>query len=261
MKKLLSTFIILLVLTGAKISVSVRPVHAQTMFTSFNYPSGIVFEANLVGDTASSPEAAPSSSTSVRDSSGYGNTGTWHGTPSGTVSGTWYSLGYAGRYAGSFDGSTNYITASTFTPPLGSAARMVLAWINPASCPSGNGVFAMYGTDSSLPYGYGMYLTGACKISVEFDSGAGKVTSSASVSTAAWNCVAATYDGATNSVYVNGVFSGSQSYTLANTQAGGLNIGAWVGGAAKFPGLIGFVLLLNRAPSAGEIAQICQSHA
>lgn len=186
------------------------------------------------------------------DQSGNGNNTTWGGTQAGTSG--YYSGGKVGTWAGTFNGGDDVLTRGSFTnQPTGNGARSISAWIKPSNCTGGPFVITMFGVDSGSPLGYGVYLTGACKVKSEFDSSAGALTSAASVVVSTWSYVVATYTGSVSSIYINGSLNASTSYSSANTSGGTINIGQWSNGTSRFQGLIDDVRIYNRAMSASEI--------
>lgn len=76
-----------------------------------------------------------------------------------------------------------------------------------------------------------------------------------------WTHVAGTYDGATMTVYRNGTSVGTRSVSGSITNsANNLNIGRRVsGGDRNFPGSLDDIRIYNRALSATEIENLCQS--
>jgi hypothetical protein len=99
---------------------------------------------------------------------------------------------------------------------------------------------------------------------VHFNSGNGSsfpgVASTSNVLDDSWHFIAATLDGSTMKMYVDGALETSAAYS--GTPAGnmrGVNIGGWWGGGGFhrwFKGLIDEVEIYNRALSADEIADI-----
>jgi hypothetical protein len=99
-----------------------------------------------VGDAAATG-TIPSTGTTVYDSSGFGNAGTYSGTQAGSNSGTYYSAGSVGPNACYFDGSTNYVTlATTSTSALnfGTGSYTVSFVMNPTTIPSSSYVVPLY---------------------------------------------------------------------------------------------------------------------
>jgi hypothetical protein len=99
-----------------------------------------------VGDSAATG-TIPTTTTTVYDSSGFGNNGTYTGTQAGSHSGTYYSAGSVGPNACYFDGSTNYVTlATTNTSALnfGTGSYTVSFVMNPTTIPTSSYVVPLY---------------------------------------------------------------------------------------------------------------------
>ena len=186
------------------------------------------------------------SGTTVADLSGNGNTGTIQGA-------TWSTAGKYGS-ALQFDGASTWVTIND-SPSLDLTSGMTLeAWVNPSSLTgswrtvllkeqAGAMIYALYAeTDTDQPSGH-VYT------SAEYDTrGPGLLP------TGAWTHLAATYDGATLSIFVNGVLASSK--TVGNnilTSGGVLRIGGNSIWGEYFDGLIDEVRVYNRPLSASEI--------
>jgi hypothetical protein len=147
--------------------------------------------------------------------------------------------------AASFSGSQT-ITRSSFTnQPLLLSARTIYAAIKPSAGLGGNNAIVMYGNDSGSPLAYALEINSSYHLRSEFDSGAGQVTGTATISQAAFTTVAATYNGSSNKLWTNGSADGSTSYSSAATSAGAINIGQWSSGGDKFHGTIDEIELSN----------------
>jgi hypothetical protein len=151
------------------------------------------------------------------DSSGGSHTGT----PSGVTFGT------AGpviltptETAATFDGATSKI--DTTYNPSGSSTVSIEAWVNLAGrAQSGNPrIVANSHTDVDHD-GFQLMLTGGTTPQAHFGNGttARAVTAPAAVPASGWTYLAATWDGATVSLYVNGALTGTG--TLTGTLAAG----------------------------------------
>jgi Concanavalin A-like lectin/glucanases superfamily len=171
--------------------------------------------------------------------------------------------------ARSFNGSSDHISLGTTKLPTGNSAISVAAWVM-TNITSGSPVISCMGTDHSggnqeyLFYLQGNNMPGeGVHFVTEFGSGSGKVTGSITVSTGQWYHVVATYDGATNRLYVNGTADGSTSYSSANFVYGVSRIGDYVpssGGESNFwNGNISEWAVWNVALSANEIAGLANS--
>ena len=274
MKKIAAVSTLSLMLACALCSVSVeKPVHAQQMFQSLNYPTGLAGWWKLCGDTTAAGGCNPSSSTTVFDSSGYGNNGTWYGTKSGTTN--WYSAGRVGPWAGYFDGTDNVVTASnnTVSTLIQTGSVSFTAWIYIPSTYAANSnieVIEMAGSSGagnsvSLTLGqYGSTKDG--KLHMNVYTGSAYVISAASKSswTAGWYFVAGTYSAANGAIdYINGTIDGSAAAVTRGTTPYTAYFGIGRSPSSStyyFNGLINDVRVYNRELSAAEIAQMYLAH-
>jgi glucose/arabinose dehydrogenase len=177
--------------------------------------------------------------TRVTDASGNGNTGTISGA-------TWTTSGKYGK-ALSFNGSGAVVTVND-APSLDLTTGMTLmAWVYPTTTSGGwrdviykyNDVYYLDTLSGTLavggPSGTTVYGTGALPVNT-------------------WSHVAATYDGATMRLYVNGVQVASQSQTgNLSTSANQLQIGGDSFYGQYFQGIIDEVRIYNIALSQGRI--------
>jgi hypothetical protein len=183
---------------------------------------------------------------SVRDSSGHAN--------GGTVSGAKRVTGGRHGKAMSFDGVNDYVSVADSSSLDLKSGMTLEAWVRPSSLGSAwrqailkeNGRTASYGlyanTDEGRPSGY---VRRASEVGA---------TSSSKLALNTWSHVAATYDGATLRVYVNGVQKGSRTTTgLISVGNGPLKLGGNAIFGEWFKGLIDDVRVWNRALSASEV--------
>lgn len=188
-------------------------------------------------------EEAAGSGTAT-DSSGKGNTGT---------------IREAARVAGkfgqalSFDGVNDWVSVAD-ADTLDLTSGMTLeAWVKPATA-SGWRTIVMKEQTTGLAYGlYGNTDTNRPAVHA-YTSSEQDTRGTAALSTTAWTHLAATYDGATLRLYVNGVsvssraLTGAMRVTTAPLRIGGNNVwGEW------FSGLVDEVRVYNRALSVAEV--------
>ena len=181
------------------------------------------------------------------DASGSGNTGTVCGATSIA----------AGRYgrARSFDGVNDFVAAAD-AASLDLASGMTLeAWVNPNNlqATSRPAIFK----DASGGSAYSLYANGSGRrpfTQVLLGSRI-QATGINQLTVNAWAHLAATYDGATLRLYVNGTLAASLpgSGPITNS-TGQLKIGGTSVLSHWFRGLIDEVRIYGRALSAGEIA-------
>ncbi|PYN28692.1 MAG: hypothetical protein DMD98_21940, partial [Candidatus Rokuibacteriota bacterium] len=183
--------------------------------------------------------------TTVADASGNGNTGTINGA-------TWTT---AGRYGSAlvFDGTSTSVTVANAASLRLTTGMTLEAWVYPTGALTGwravidknvDGYYLMASSDQgNRPAVGGAWPPGA-RIT-RGPTGLGLNT---------WTHLAATFDGATVRLYVNGAEAVSQAQTAALTPtAGTLQIGADSYTGENFAGRIDEVRIYNRALSAAEI--------
>ncbi|HEY6866003.1 MAG TPA: LamG domain-containing protein, partial [Candidatus Eisenbacteria bacterium] len=162
----------------------------------------------------------------------------------------------------SFDGANDYAQVPADSRLDITSAITIAAWIRPARVATQDVVKKAVngGTD-----GYELALSSAGKVFLRFNQKTSadtyRLNSVASYPIdGTWMHVAATYDGATMKMYVNGALDGSVAKTVTiATNANALGIGAQSDGVRWFQGALDDVRLYNRALSAGEI-QALLSH-
>jgi hypothetical protein len=187
------------------------------------------------------------SGSSVTDSSGSGNTGTISGA-------TRTASGRFGR-ALSFDGVNDRVNINDSKSLDLTTGMTIAAWVRPTTLSSwrtvilkeqpGNLVYALYAnTDSSVPSGE--ISTGAFTYHVQLGSSQPPLNT--------WTHLAATYDGATLRLFVNGIEAGAKAATgPLVVSTGALRIGGNAVWGEYFSGLIDEVRIYNRALSSTEI--------
>jgi hypothetical protein len=184
------------------------------------------------------------SGTVAIDSSGNGN--------NGTIYGASYVPGKYG-YALSFNGLNNYVEVPN-SVSLNPSVITLTAWINWNGTSSG---FQWIVAKAIGPQ-YGLQIDpGSVYLRFFVNGGAGSVTSSVAVSPNQWVFCCGVFDGSTLTVYVNGVASGTVSYSGSiSSGSGNVEIG---GNTAWFNGTIDEVQIYNRALSAAEIQALYQT--
>jgi hypothetical protein len=221
-------------------------------------PSNLVAYWKICGDTASSSSCTPSSSTSVRDSSGNANTGTWTGTQSGSTN--WYSTGSVQTYAGAFDGTDNTISNSGFSQSVDQGGPLtIVGWANLSACGSNPQIWNMYAGSSPLRYASLAYSSNTCEPYAQIYSCT--VTASTAVSTSTWHMLAETITGGTLTLYVDGVSAGAAT---GCTQTGSMSslpfsIGSTQGSVQFLQGLLNNVSICNDAMTGAAIAALYAS--
>lgn len=189
------------------------------------------------------------SGTTATDSTPVADNGTVTGTPH-------WSTDCGGMGVFDFDGSTNYVSvasSSTFQP---TESITIAAWIKGDAWTTSSETNAILRKGQVGPNNYNLCVPNG-HVSLCLDvSDLNGVQSSTVLSTGRWYHVAATWDGATVKIYIDGVLdtSASRSGTL-NVDTRPVYIGGR-SGADFFNGMIRDVRLYNRALSASEIQQL-----
>ncbi|MCL5017572.1 MAG: prepilin-type N-terminal cleavage/methylation domain-containing protein [Patescibacteria group bacterium] len=190
--------------------------------------------------------------TSVTDSSGSGNTGTWSGTD------THYVTGKVGSYAAQFNGSSDYVGIPTLTNNnFISSDLSVSLWIKKANATNSEEDFiSTYGGGA---YGWIFDLNNTSNI--RFYNGTW-AASSITISDTNWHYVSVTFNHSTYKVdfYVDGQFKEEDTASASITGNGtALSIGArnFPGYSNNFfSGLMDDVAVYSRVLSGSEITAI-----
>jgi hypothetical protein len=202
-------------------------------------------------DAASNPRCYPGTGTLVKDLSGNNNNGTLTG-------GVGYSTGNMGSF--SFDGVDDHIFLST---AFNNTSGTWSCWFKATDITRESGTYNRRLIHQSNGTN-GLYR-------IDLDQGIGDVRITSDFWPAltangivvnTWYHVAATYNGTTVSLYLNGVLKGSVSQTSqVNTSAISLAIGRFnYTNLAHFVGNIPIVQIYNRALTAAEVLQNFNAH-
>ena len=197
---------------------------------------------------------AEGNGTTVADASGNGNTGTINNA-------TWVQ----GKYGNAlkFTGATNSFVSITDAPSLDLTNKLTLeAWVNPSTLnsPDGNWVAPVakdHPTLTANDVSYALYAAAGTGTPpgehILAGSGDVGVSATSKLTLNTWTFLAATYDGASMKIYVNGVLvkSKAQTGTIAEVNAP-LKIGGdWSG--EMFTGIIDEVRVYNVALTQTQI--------
>lgn len=185
------------------------------------------------------------SGTSVADSSGSGNDGTLSGP-------TWST---AGKYGSglSFDGNSDWVTVPDSDTLDLSSGMTLEAWVRPVALGGWRTVLFKERTAGNV---YGLYAAQASgrPLGQVFIGEERNAVGSAPLPTNAWTYLAATYDGSSVRLYVDGEQAGTSSVSGAMAaSAGPLRIGGNSVWSEWFAGLVDEVRVYSRALSAAEI--------
>lgn len=177
------------------------------------------------------------------------------GTNDGTlVDNTTYSAGMVGQ-AFSFDGDGDYVSIPDSASLDITEAITIDAWIFRADAGSNQGLLKKGPPGANGVYSLALYLNRFHFLLNIADLNMG---STATIPVGVWTHVAATYDGATAKIYINGALDASQAYSgPIATDDNPLRLGLY--GAPNygyFNGQIDELEIFNRALSSGEINAI-----
>ena len=193
------------------------------------------------------------SGTQVLDASGNGN----HGTLSNATRTTQAKFGRAL----SFSGSNSLVTVSDSNSLDLTSGMTLSAWVYPTTWASGWKTVIMKERSGGLAYAlYANSDAGLPNSTLSIGSYDRQLTVGSHLPSNAWTHLAATYDGTTQRLYVNGVQVGSRAQTgTLDVSANPLRIGGnTVWANEYFQGLIDEVRIYNRALSQAEIAAVSQ---
>jgi fibronectin type 3 domain-containing protein len=183
--------------------------------------------------------------TTLTDVSGHGNTGT-------LTSATWTAAGKYGA-ALSFNGTNSWVTIPD-SASLDLTSGMTLeAWINPAAL--GSTWRTVLFKEQSGKTTYDLYANnGGGRPEAGVWIGAERTVQGSALTANTWSHLAATFDGASIKVYVNGALAGSVAQTGSMAAStGALRIGGNSIYPEWFSGLIDEVRVYNRALPQSEI--------
>lgn len=170
------------------------------------------------------------------------------------------SLGAGHAWAGTAHASTSSRTTSALSyPTSGNIIRptgTVMAWVNPSSLVTGTSptIFRATGTTGHII----LRLDGTGKPQAYW--GTAPIGSATAITANTWTHLAMTYNGATLTLYANGVLVMS----APTSGFDGMPVTMYVGnyaGVQFFDGLIDDLVILDRAASADEIRAVCESNA
>ncbi|MFJ2788009.1 MULTISPECIES: LamG-like jellyroll fold domain-containing protein [unclassified Streptomyces] len=148
-----------------------------------------------------------------------------------------------------FNGSSNYLNMGA-APALKFQGRAyaVEAWVKPQA--AGGPVLARW-SGAAGQGGFQLRVTGTGQVAL--DHSGGTLTSLQNIPAGTWAHIAASFDGTTATLYVNGEFSGDKALPSSGDGSALLHIGAKAGGP-YYSGVIDEVRIWNRARGQSEIA-------
>lgn len=181
------------------------------------------------------------SGTTWADSTGNGNDVTLVNAP------TWNSNGWF-----EFNGTDQYGTVPTTNLVYGNSPRTLAGWVNVNNINPGDAQFFFaYGNpdvDQAFFAGMNIGMFSAGGYADDMFVGTPQQNT--------WYFIVATYDSANLKIYVNGSLVANEQHPSLNTISNDARVGSQVSGYGGFlPGLLGQVLMYNRALSDAEVLQ------
>jgi hypothetical protein len=253
--------------TGGWISTNNYPVEiGRSAQTASRYFNGAIYEARVYDRMLSATDVSylalqggpvgkwdfnQTSGTTITDSSIFGNDGALTGTASWTTR-------CNGTGVFDFDGSTKYVTVSNAAQLQPWGALTIAGWIRGDSWGSGSDVDTIARKGDATPNNYALSIAdGKVELLLD-DSDTAGVRGNTTLSTGAWYHVAATWDGSTAKIYVNGVLDNTpvSRTAMLGTDTRALYLGGRMGSTDMFNGQIQNVAVYNRALSQAEIARL-----
>lgn len=212
---------------------------------------------NICGDTTGSSACTPSSSTSVRDSSGNGHDGTW----SGTSCGTSYNYSAASNglpYAGCGNGTDTHISLAN-PSTLGRNSTVTLSiWVKPTGSYTtyramiskrdvGTGV--NYETDLATSTGRFIYYDGSSIVSSTYVPPTGQ-----------WTHLLASVNGTVLNLYANGtnVLRNATVVAPVDTKGSYVFVGDVQPGSQDFVGTYNYAYIFPAAFTDAQALSLCR---
>ena len=195
------------------------------------------------------------------DWSGGGNNGTWSGPPNG-ING-YYSAGKTSNWAGYFNGassSLDLVQTLANIPIPSPSAWTCTAWINPAATTSIESPFIVIPSSGIGQFcrAYLNNVVGGISASFKDSSGNPYVVNSTGYSFPAntWIFFATTWDGTTETLYINGTLNNSATPGASPPSVGTARLVIGDGGSYYYNGLVDDARIYDRVLSATEIQEI-----
>jgi large repetitive protein len=186
---------------------------------------------------------------------GTANDNSGRGHPGALSNATWAAAGHSGA-AVSFNGTNSWVTVADQADLRLTTGMTLEAWVKPASPTTGWRTVVFKETSGGLSYDLTAYNNGGPP-AVGINTGGGDIATlgTAPLAVNVWSHLAATYDGGTLKLYVNGVLASSKAVTGALVSSTGpLRIGGNAIWGEYFSGLVDDVRIYDRALTAAEIA-------
>ncbi len=190
------------------------------------------------------------SGTIAADSSGYGSNGT-------VFNGTAWTTACGGTRVFDFNGTSHYLSIPNASNLQPTGALTIAAWIKGDAWGAGTDVDTIVRKGEGNPNNYQLAISdGRVELLLDGNDGAG-FRGNTVLATGVWYHVAATWDGSTVRIYVNGVLNNTPA-----SRTGTIGVDtrpAYIGGrsgADQFDGMIHEVRLYDRALSQADITHL-----
>ncbi len=180
------------------------------------------------------------------DYSGWGNDGTWAGDEA-------YGTAPWGQTVGEFGGGDDYVDINATV--VSNSAFTITAWIKSDTAGTAQAIVGQWASGES---GRMDFLKRATNILSLYFGGAEIVAGSTTISANVWYFVIATYDGSTATIYINGAYENSASYSSGVSQTDTIIGNYDEFGSEFFNGQIAEVRIYNIALTADEIQTLYQ---
>ena len=215
------------------------------MATRYNYTGNIVTQGLVLNLDAAKTDSYPGTGTTWRDLSGFGNNGTLTNGPTFSGPGKQASIVFDGvdDWVGSFANHNTYFNFGLTNSPFSISLFFKLTVIN-----SNFKVLVVSG--GRWDYGLWISTTNKLLCGTEGQNRVGNTTLSANLIYQG----TLTFNGTTQTLYLNGINDGSFIQGLSNNGSQNLSIGRRVDGF-YFPGNIYNFQIYNRALSVDEVSQ------
>jgi hypothetical protein len=184
------------------------------------------------------------SGTILADVSGNGRTG--------TISGATWTTGRYGS-ALSFDGANDWVTVADATSLDLTTGMTLMAWVNPTAL---SGWRSMILKETSEGLAYSLYASDGSRPASYIGTTGGEVSTAGTTTLPlnTWSHLAATYEGTTLRLYVNGTLAGTRTTTQAIlSSTSPLRLGGNAVWGEYFQGKIDEVRIYNRALSQTDV--------
>jgi hypothetical protein len=185
----------------------------------------------------------------ITDNSGFTNTGTSTALTWGSASPP--ALAFVDTSYGTFNGTSSRIALTVSQLPAANAAQSIAAWVNINALPgSASSIVSLTGSSSAVKLGLS-----STSLRVLRNDGTALVTTTAP-STGTWHHVAYTWNGTSNTLYVDGVAVIATATAHDGAAVTGGFIGATSAVADFFNGSIDEVRIYDRALTAAEVSSL-----